>query len=82
MTYKQIATKLRLNRETVRTTVLKFEERGYDFGKLRQKRPQFKSFTPRITRHLLSRSLLEHWSAYSIDERAEIIRQVWGAKTN
>ena len=78
MNFKQIAKKLRIPPETVRRTVLQFEQRGHDFGRLGLHRPRFKHFTPRIKRHLLSKSLLEHWAPYSIAERAEIISRVWG----
>ena len=80
MNYKQIATRLRLEPETVRKTVLRFEERGYDFSKMGRSLPRYKSFTPRLTRHLLSQRLLEHWSGYSIAERVEIIQEVWDVK--
>ena len=55
MQFKEIALRLRIPATTVRANVLRFLARGCDFARLTLRRPNFKKFTPRLTRQLLSK---------------------------
>ena len=78
MNFRQIGKKLRIAFETVRRTIRVFEQRGYHFDRLSTKRQRFKIMTARLKRHLLSKSLLEHWAPYAIHERAKMMEELFG----
>ena len=77
MSFTGIARKLRLATTTVWDTVGRFFERSRDFAKLGRQRQRFKGFSDRLKRHLLYPPLLQDWAAFSIADRAEIVRRVW-----
>ena len=72
--------KLTIHYNTVQYVLKLFQSRGYDFDAMMRPKKPFLMIDDRLKRKLLSAKLLQEWAPFSVRERAQIIRRVWGVQ--
>ena len=79
--YAAISRKFWASAVTIRHIVQSFVAKGHRF-EVPPRAPKLQKVAPRVRQALLTPELLQEWAPYTLKERVELIRRVWGVSVS